>query len=1036
MVALNVWKGRDRYLRSIGLKCFARGRTTCVFLLFTAQLAFGQQGTTDRSAGTYRSDAAGAMPDVSAIAEKIVTAFSDGDLEALASIYADTVDYLDSGRISSADVRRQIAKYFARWPIRHWELTGPVNVQPTGASLHRVVFSAHYDVSNPDSNRHSAGIAIETLVVTSDATGAMKIISHQEKTSSSSGSNNKRNQGRSERLRIYDSKPVALLPPSPESTPPQLAFGQQAAQELPPFDTLFATYRGECTLNGQLLSVQFDVVKNPILVSGGADALLALLPKNGEQKPIAIITMRGGMTAVAQPRRRTVPPTPLTKKWHYDFNAYDRSEIFGGNFRISLEQNGSELMGNLVLSGEQSASTPIVLTRLTAAPGEEKSANSSSSAPSRIDPAEITGLYEGHYITNKRQFALELNLSRESGTNSVSAVFTLSTGGAGSQTLGSYKLKGELNTATHEFDLKPGQWIGSSGGFKQVGLRGVFDPATGKLQGEANPEKGTFEVTRNEQKTAELQAKTLAEAKKFEAAPVAFAEARSDDERRMVIVRWFSRLKKEYPDLDLHHTVLDKIYPKTLNLYCDPDFAPVFGKPFDSMTADERKYVMQSLRRLFNGRETRDLLDGFGDFLGRPFSLPQGSFSYADVAPQIAFRRGLSKKWQQSIERLKQLPGSSDAFNEIAALKKEGEETFADLWPSQLKEFLDTVEATRHRIAEGALVERLDKSLSAASGYDGIRQLHDTLNNNQELFSLVSESTRSREMARVREKLDAELKPLMEAERKKIDNFDSGAKALVNGALWWRTFHETYDIPFGDVAVVQETRKYMQQRRLSALETGEKEAIASVTASANKADVDNKVALYAGLPGDVDTEAGKRVRKAGQDRIDALAWEKEKEKYSERELALMSKPGVIDVPASYPAPTTHEIGLAMLRAFASTGGEVLSADTATFTPARMFKKFAYRMKVKQIELARAEPISGGGYECEYRIFMKFDLPDFISSSQDGFAQMYNQFMQQAQKLEEPGWVTSKLFLTPTGWRSPDMESQVSMNSLDLFMPKK
>jgi hypothetical protein len=68
--------------------------------------------TEDATQTVARASAAAASStdtsDPSGIAGKIVQAFSDGDLEAFVSMYADTIDYLDSGRISSADVRSQL----------------------------------------------------------------------------------------------------------------------------------------------------------------------------------------------------------------------------------------------------------------------------------------------------------------------------------------------------------------------------------------------------------------------------------------------------------------------------------------------------------------------------------------------------------------------------------------------------------------------------------------------------------------------------------------------------------------------------------------------------------------------------------------------------------------------------------------------------------------------------------------------------------------------------------------------------------------
>jgi hypothetical protein len=153
---------------------------------------------------------------VSGVAEAIVQAFSNGDLNAFQSMYSDTVDYLGSGSISSAAVQSQIAEYFQTWPVRRWEIVGPVKVDRIGPSAQRVVFSARYDVSNPETNRHKSGIATETLIVASDSNGAMKITSHHEKTGSGNASDaasDKKQQRRSQRQKVQDGRPVIPLPP-------------------------------------------------------------------------------------------------------------------------------------------------------------------------------------------------------------------------------------------------------------------------------------------------------------------------------------------------------------------------------------------------------------------------------------------------------------------------------------------------------------------------------------------------------------------------------------------------------------------------------------------------------------------------------------------------------------------------------------------------------------------------------------------------------------------------------------------------------
>ncbi len=116
------------------------------------------------------------------IAEAFVQAYSGADVDALASLYADRVDYTNSGMISNAAVRAQAREYFTRWPVRQWSLAGAVKTTSMGPFRQKVIFSASYDASNPQTDKHASGIAQETLILASDKSGAIKIVSQKEQT--------------------------------------------------------------------------------------------------------------------------------------------------------------------------------------------------------------------------------------------------------------------------------------------------------------------------------------------------------------------------------------------------------------------------------------------------------------------------------------------------------------------------------------------------------------------------------------------------------------------------------------------------------------------------------------------------------------------------------------------------------------------------------------------------------------------------------------------------------------------------------------
>jgi hypothetical protein len=122
------------------------------------------------------------------IAEAFVQAYSGADVDAIGGLYADRVGHTDSGVISNAAIMKQAKEYFARWPVRQWSLVGPVKAASLGPSRQKITFSASYDASDPQTNKHASGIAKETLILAPDSSGAMKIVSQKEQLTKRNGS--------------------------------------------------------------------------------------------------------------------------------------------------------------------------------------------------------------------------------------------------------------------------------------------------------------------------------------------------------------------------------------------------------------------------------------------------------------------------------------------------------------------------------------------------------------------------------------------------------------------------------------------------------------------------------------------------------------------------------------------------------------------------------------------------------------------------------------------------------------------------------
>jgi tetratricopeptide (TPR) repeat protein len=194
------------------------------------------------------------------VAEAFVQAYSGADVDAVAALYADRVDYTNNGVISNAAVRAQAKDYFARWPVRQWSLAGPVKANSMGPSRDRVIFSATYDASNPQTNRHASGIAQETLILASDKSGAIKIVSQKEQTSKrSSGQSGESGKKTSEDANFEAAK--AEYDTSSHDEAARVTYVTKLAQIAGP---LVSEYRRSGQRNDELMgAINSELQKHP-----------------------------------------------------------------------------------------------------------------------------------------------------------------------------------------------------------------------------------------------------------------------------------------------------------------------------------------------------------------------------------------------------------------------------------------------------------------------------------------------------------------------------------------------------------------------------------------------------------------------------------------------------------------------------------------------------------------------------------------------------------------------------------------------------
>jgi ketosteroid isomerase-like protein len=155
--------------------------------------------------------------EASAFAENNARAMSGGDVNALTTYYANQVDYLDEGFVSSDVIRRGLEQYFARWPQTSWEVSGAVTVQSLTPSRYQITFPVSFEAVNPATHKRSAGVARETIVLERDDTGAWKIVRQRETVTSNKADDRRRWPERKKVYRgqpVEDNRPRVPLPPN------------------------------------------------------------------------------------------------------------------------------------------------------------------------------------------------------------------------------------------------------------------------------------------------------------------------------------------------------------------------------------------------------------------------------------------------------------------------------------------------------------------------------------------------------------------------------------------------------------------------------------------------------------------------------------------------------------------------------------------------------------------------------------------------------------------------------------------------------
>lgn len=368
--------------------------------------------------------------------------------------------------------------------------------------------------------------------------------------------------------------------------------------------------------------------------------------------------------------------------------------------------------------------------------------------------------------------------------------------------------------------------------------------------------------------------------------------------------KWASQIYKEYPDIDPYRTESGSLYRMSRNLFRDEFFKPFFGKTYDELGGSDMAKVNGRLEEMPAPRANfpEDRANAAARPLARGFWMNVGTYATPDIMLSVIALRSISAWMNQTTRRLPDLPPGSSAFDTLTAIDAENGGVLATLWPSEREAFSSAVNAQRARLAEPVLTLNIDRITGAATGFDSIPQLQQTMaalrqtavtpqaatrgggrgtapatsltagrsvgandGSVSSLASMVSEPVRQQLAARV----DSRIGSLVDAEARRdaasIASIPAGAAGLESGTQWFGRMNTKYASFRTAPAVVAMFDQFTQAR--STLYAQASPALIAQISTLTSADqINGLLNRYVGAPVDRSAPSAQPIFNAAQQR--------------------------------------------------------------------------------------------------------------------------------------------------------------------------
>ncbi len=174
-----------------------------------------------------------------------------------------------------------------------------------------------------------------------------------------------------------------------------------------------------------------------------------------------------------------------------------------------------------------------------------------------------------------------------------------------------------------------------------------------------------------------------------------------------ILIEWADRVNKEFPDRDFYRSNRPGDYLKTIKVFGDNDFVPVFGAPYDQMSLDRRKKINQfATRSCTKDPFTQSRMTTYRAIADRVMpGNPQRELATNGYSSAVFAIRKM-RLVRNQISRLTaggSFQATSDFFpqqeKQLLELKASTSANSGILWPSERKNLDDQIDRELHKLA-------------------------------------------------------------------------------------------------------------------------------------------------------------------------------------------------------------------------------------------------------------------------------------------------------------------------------------------------